>query len=444
MLVFGLVFSANGQRSEDLKVTQVTRLTHPAFRSENSFIAHDWRAWNRDHTRMMLYEAPNSYTTEYGSHTGRGLVWGFVDELKSWTTLEEYKAAARPIPDAIQITNWKWAPNWSPFPGEENIMYAPWGVGGKVLLRKINVDNGQTTDVMDLTISGCNTMVTYNWAKDLKLIASCSFQSFTGGGWEIDVQAGTKRSLGTGTLKYVPSRCTDEWKNFPDYYQNGHGSISPSGNRWANNYGSGHGVNRGVGDCSNNEITLDTNNGPVHVSWKASENWFLASDCGPCSWVTNPNIGDYSLYQIYFDGSTFTHRKLFSMPSASRWKDGNEQVYNFGAIAIATLSRNGRMAVFMSTDGKYSWEDNQKRGVTPWGLEGVFLAEMALVSGQGLNPGDINYDDKVDVNDIIEIILKFGLRKDQTGFDARADQNTDDIINIQDLIFVITHFGTQY
>jgi len=340
----------------------------------------------------MLGEEAQTFTTEYGTKTGRRLVWGFIDErpgsLRHWTTLEEYEAAARPVPGAAQMTNWK-AAYWSPFPGEEAVIYAPFRDGADAVLQRIDTDSGQIAEIIPLECNGvdCRNMLCYNWTRDQRLLCSYGYEDFSRGGWEIDVRAPSKQFV-----TQTPSAwCTDERKRWPDM-THGHGSTSPSGELFANNYGSGYGKDKGVQDCRTGEFTLDLTpyipgtSGASHVSWKASEAWFLGSDCGPCEWEAAPNIGDYSLYQIFFDGSAFTYHKLLSMPSAGKWDlerflSGDESTLNYSAHPIATLSRDGRMAVFMSTDGKYTHNDFELTGATPWGLEGLFLADLAPVDG---------------------------------------------------------------
>src|SRR3990170_8526199 len=212
--------------SDELRVTHVTRLTHPAYRAGNLYYAvRDWAAWNRDHTRMMLGEEAQTFTTEYGTKTGRRLVWGFIDErpgsLRHWTTLEEYEAAARPVPGAAQMTNWK-AAYWSPFPGEEAVIYAPFRDGADAVLQRIDTDSGQIAEIIPLECNGvdCRNMLCYNWTRDQRLLCSYGYEDFSRGGWEIDVRAPSKQFV-----TQTPSAwCTDERKRWPDM-THGHGST---------------------------------------------------------------------------------------------------------------------------------------------------------------------------------------------------------------------------
>ena len=78
LLSSNLAFSSNPQ---DVRVTKITRIMHPAYRAGNIWYSIR-NPWNLDYTRVLMYEAP--YTHPDYKTIGRGLVWGFVEKLKNW------------------------------------------------------------------------------------------------------------------------------------------------------------------------------------------------------------------------------------------------------------------------------------------------------------------------------------------------------------------------
>ena len=122
----------------------------------------------------------------------------------------------------------------------------------------------------------------------------------------------------------------------------------------------------------------------VHMSWNASEDWFLANSTGPvtvANWSTGPTLTTYKLYQVFFDGSDFTYRELLSQVSSHQWQSGTNKVSNDHAHFKATIRSDGKQALFTSTNGVYTIEDWQKTGITPWGFEGFFLVDFVSVPG---------------------------------------------------------------
>jgi PKD repeat protein len=56
--------------------------------------------------------------------------------------------------------------------------------------------------------------------------------------------------------------------------------------------------------------------------------------------------------------------------------------------------------------------------------------------------GDLNGDGKVDMKDVTQLILKFGLTQLMTGWNSDCDLNNDGRIDMRDIIIVILNFGT--
>lgn len=399
MLVL-FVFIASLRAEGELTVTNITRISHPAYQASNMWFGVR-NPWNRDYTKIMLYENPAFTHPSYGK-TGRGLVWGFIGNcgtencVTEWTTLSEYESYVKPIPDQIHITRAASA-YWSPFVGEENIIYAPFYSGSNCnYLKKINVGTGMITDVVSINDAGvdCSAFTCYGWTDSNKLVCSMGNENWSGGGYEIDVQAKTKTFI-TGypaVPSYLcnknPPYTDDKFFTWPDYITHGHGGKNPGDTWYLNNYGNGtypdiintKGAIRRT-DCSVIADSEGTSKHVTHVSWTYSNNWFLGSSCGDsCTYQPSPYIDIFRLYQVFFNGSSFTYRELLAKSSAGRWDDGTNSVLNYQSIPIATLRNDGRQFVFMSTDGKYSYGDFTKKGSTPWGTEGFFLADFAPAS----------------------------------------------------------------
>ncbi|MEW6602741.1 MAG: hypothetical protein AB1499_17350, partial [Nitrospirota bacterium] len=178
-----------GADSGHLTVTNIIRITHPAYRASNLWYGiRD--PWNRDYTRIMLYEN-TAHTDPQTGKRGRGMVWGFIDELKSWTSLSEYESVAKPLPN-----NSYWAPTsayWSPFPGEENIIYGVYT--GDRTVSKLNVDTGIRTSIISYD-PGDGTNVSraraLGWTADNTLIVNFDNEVWSSGGYEVNVQTGAR------------------------------------------------------------------------------------------------------------------------------------------------------------------------------------------------------------------------------------------------------------
>ena len=85
-------FQGTRKPNEELKVTRVTRLTHPLVNAEMvSFWYSAHYAFNADGTRIAYLEAWNSKGIRE-----RGVVWAKISDLKNWKTLEEYLASSHP------------------------------------------------------------------------------------------------------------------------------------------------------------------------------------------------------------------------------------------------------------------------------------------------------------------------------------------------------------
>ncbi len=60
------------------------------------------------------------------------------------------------------------------------------------------------------------------------------------------------------------------------------------------------------------------------------------------------------------------------------------------------------------------------------------------------NPGDLNGDRVVNVDDLTLITSQFGKDNSDPNWDARADADNNQVINVEDLTVVTSSFGNQY
>ena len=386
--------------TEDLIVKKVTRISHPAYRAQNIFYGvREKGVWNVDNTRIMISEAPDTYKHPTYGAKSRGLVWATLQDATSWTTQAEYEAAFQQVPQYYNRAN-KNGFYWSPFEGEENIIYTLRRETYNDVI-KINVDTGEVTVVVKLGSTKFRSRA-YGFRKDNNhLIASYNNENWDAGGWEIDLQAGTYIAL---TKADIPSYCDALYPLWPNHNNHGHGGPSPNGSKYAKGYGFARTIRAGTSEerkgdrvaiypaCTDVEdMSWENKDSPpypwagVHTSWHASENWFLSNSNvskGAKQWPSAPSIEEYKIYQVYFDGSNFTYRELLSSFSAHRWDDGTYKVYNDTAHIKATIRSDGRQAIFTSTDGKYSYDDYKYKGATPWEFDGFFLVDLAFTSDE--------------------------------------------------------------
>ena len=398
--------------SEDATVAGIRRISHPAFRVSNSWYSlRD--PWNRDHTRVLIYET-QSTTDPASGEKGRGMVWGFVKDLRSWRTLDEYKRVARPIvPNYVYSELRNASIYWSPFEGEEHVLYAVRSTTKAIV--RINVDAGTETEVLaydpndGTDVSRARGL---GWTADRHFIVNFDGESRDSGGLEVDVRQKTCRryaewpgvtDLAPALTEVAKPEHLAEWQRFP-FVSHGHSSRSPGRSKVALAYG--HSRSNGVIDLAASafieDLEVEQKRTPYpyftsYVSWHSSEKWFLCSsgqgayDKSQPWYAGRPLVLDYFIWQVYFDGTRFTYRELLRIKTASRWAPGGEAgranaVSNFHAHLIPILRKDGRQIYYTATQGTFSYADHQKAGVTPWSFEGAFLADLLPAARFGLLP----------------------------------------------------------
>ena len=72
---------ADEQHKDELVVTSITRISHPAYRANNQWYATRY-PWNQDGTRVMIYESSN-YQDAETSRRGRGACLGVRGRIEA-------------------------------------------------------------------------------------------------------------------------------------------------------------------------------------------------------------------------------------------------------------------------------------------------------------------------------------------------------------------------
>lgn len=378
---------------EKLMVTQVTRISHPAYDVSNMWQS-SLECWNRDGTRIMMYQGPFVHPEYFkpGTRIYRGLLWGRIAELKaaSGGSLEQYHKAVHRIPDF-----WCRGTTWSIFPTEEACIYGLYTP--KKMVAKLNVDTGVRTDIVSYERDdGTEARGPWlmGWTKDGNLVINCNGQSAADGQFEIDLDhahnhAKAKRKL----WKKVPKKGTPRWYRFP-YGRSIHGSRSPDGKYRAHYSARPKADGVDIMDPASprfGDLIEDPFNAAddiTHVDWRAANGWFVGCSVQFTPGRKRPAIVGHRLFQVLFDRATekFWHNLLHIHDGAGLYRHENSSTVNYHAMMTPTLRKDGRQVMYMSTDGKYSTQDRELFGSTPWGTRGVFLADLAPAQAKNVTP----------------------------------------------------------
>lgn len=355
---------AGSVENAEMVVTKITRLTAPEYNVGQ--IHYGVREpWNSDRTRIMYHE--------YGT----GEVWGRLDALQSWKSPAEYLAARKPVHPKNEFAQFIW---WSERVTEPSVVYALHKPSKNFV--RYNVDTGVMETIVSYAPSGGGDVSAarlMGWTTDGTMICNLEGEVWARGAWEIDVIKKTR--VFHSNARYGDGSAANK-KRWPTL-SHGHGGPSPDrtlyasyGDREITKWPSGELVRKLPGSYLEPKVSMN------HLSWKASDKWWVADDVGinyyarvlAGTWpFTAPHVDTFGISQCRTDG---TCKRLLQTKTASYWEDSGFKVWNYDSHPIVTLRRDGRQLVFTSTDGKYSKTDNARRGVTPWGNAGLFIADL--------------------------------------------------------------------
>jgi len=440
LTVFGLgvfAFSAEARSSERLLFKSVKRLTHPYYAAGNIFYSAR-PVFNLDNTKIWIYESPANTHPSYGK-AGRGLCWGNVADLKTWTTVQEYETACKPFPNNSQISD-VISLDWSRIAGEENIAYAAFKDGW---LKRIDVSAaspdwvnyiylvppGASPDETGFQLTGrgwddYNHLV-YNLNKDGDWSTPHGSPEVVG--YEIDIIAGTRSAINNWYSDSRSERVVCLNKRYSSLLFHG-----------LNIYSHGHGDDRSgyqldYGDAflwrnSDCNRIADPNRGypyTDHVDWDVSPEWFLGDGIWYGGSLIAPRVENDAIVQSFVDLSTETFGEkniIYYQPTAHPWTRtftnaqgetysceqksecpqawhndtyctgtaGNpgickKKISNYHTMLLPKLNNNGTAAVYTATEGKFSWDDyenyvnndgSKKLTVDQADMIGLFLIEF--------------------------------------------------------------------
>jgi len=385
-----------------VKVKKVTRITHPAYTAGNQFL-NKMVPWNPDYSRMLIFE--NTFSHPSTHVVGKGYCWGYLKDLTHWTTQSEYEQARKPLPSQDWI---KFCVFWSPFPGEENVVYGVRRTKKDVV--SVNLDTGEVTSILTLD-PGAGADITkgqgYGWSKNKTLIIGLVEHSAAADVLEVDVRNKTQKRFKPVTSSHMWD--SDEaLANFTHFPRGGnHGDTSGSG-KWFFQY-------RGLAPENANEKrtkggawSLTERGASVYVpdgkhfiedQWRTvgvvslsfahyADRWLMGVDLGRPSQPVGPAISTYTFCQIMFypdHKPNFVYRPILKHKSATAWYESAAGQYdqknsgahlNYHSLCKLKVRRDGRQFVYVGTDGKYSWQDYLDRKMEPWDNNGMFLVDV--------------------------------------------------------------------
>ncbi len=223
----------------------------------------------------------------------------------------------------------------------------------------------------------------FGWTADDKFVINFDGDQANSGGYEVNVLNGSRMRYSS-----VPGYCSADGRRWP-MRGNGHGAKSPDGN-WKVRY---YGSEKGLTDLQTCDYSVMGE--PLypktisHFSWNYSNDWWIVDDRGEGGDFPNqPTIEGFGVYQMWKDG---TVKLLFESRSAEFWydqADGGTRVDNWHARPLPTLRKDGRQVLYTSTGGKFSFTDHKKTGITDWGTEGFYLADINIGAGGASGTGD--------------------------------------------------------
>src|SRR5262245_50752034 len=208
----------------ELRVASVKRITPDSYQAGDIWYG-TREPWNSDRTRLMFWEDNNSHNLINGKY-GLGVVWARRADLTRWTTLEEYEV----IRHTLNIYPYTYDQNieWSPFVGEENVVYA--ACLSDLMLVKINIDDGAVEPIISLDPHNGSTIYPspMRWTLQNTLIVLLDGpDSWANGAYEIDVRSKTKQFYDPKAYSNYWALPSTDLQRWPFVVTHGHVQLSP-------------------------------------------------------------------------------------------------------------------------------------------------------------------------------------------------------------------------
>lgn len=433
VLLAVLASVGEAQAVGELDASTPVRISHPAH-DYSQLWATERNPWNADNTKIMMYEGFTkhpSYTSPL-PRNGVGLVFGVLADLPVLASgnIVDYEVAVKPIggPSQNSSTFTPYAV-WSAIPGEKDIIYVM-KVSDEALYRiDTNIDPIVPVRWVEGLSDSSSLTVPYllGWTSDNKLLMYNSYdRSAPRLVTEIDVVAKTKTSPngwpkqcgGSSDINRYPSRVPNEihgtWSADKSLYFRYSGSTGGNDGACDAVYDSGTCVDTEACYNSGNPGTkayYDAN--PTMITHLATWNneWFIGGNTGDYlahkTVDSPPYLSGFDIVQVIYDRvtHTFTHRILIEdfMAAGFRqtdksWSDG-DQNYG-GGIPSPVLRPDNKQLYFMSTGGKYSYEDRAYcshfsnvpaicatvNNNANYGMLGIFISDLTLANGDTTPP----------------------------------------------------------
>jgi hypothetical protein len=416
-------------------VSNITRLTHPAFQiihvPVGSTRGHD--PWNSDNTKIMLFETTLSVygNPNYNWIQGRRWVWANVqdlitacnsnscmdnptqDQLDQWLTDYLAVTTAFPNPNPSPEDNIR----WSEISGEEDILYYLLKQGSETRLRVMDTSiDPPSRDANYLVIDSSDAwyyggyLIGFDVNNKLMVINELDFANAVDEWYNVtitdytieDWDKGTKQTGRPETL--CPNMSDAEW-GYNLWSNHGHSFITPNRLYRLKNYGATNEPFIGVnvkGLCSGGKFDDAWHNDPnadsvAHISATYSNEWWVGGK-GRFQQRSVPTVEGKDITHIAYDNAagTFKHTQIIADgdpggTTATWWNDGGDSNENSDALPYVNLRDDGGAIMWTSTGGKFSVDDkNTYSGSGSWswddefGNVGLYYATLTASSATSL------------------------------------------------------------
>jgi hypothetical protein len=116
-----------------------------------------------------------------------------------------------------------------------------------------------------------------------------------------------------------------------------------------------------------------------------------------------------------------------------------------GTLGVFTFKAVGLGAATLATENKSAGNSFGNVLADPTGTQTMpQIAGSLTLTVSGHNPGDLNGDGVVNIDDLVLVTSHWGQTSSSPNWDVRADANGDGVVNIDDLTEVTSNWGKTY